>query len=99
MSWADSSLSHCVQWLGVQSGFPGTSKKENQMKKNIFIKLAAVPAFVAATAGSAMAALPESVSGDVATAKADMLAGIGLVIGAMVAVWGLKKLASKLGWL
>ena len=69
------------------------------MKKAILIRLAAIPAFVAATTGSALAALPETITTDVAAAKADMLAALAIVISAMVAVWGLKKLASKLGWL
>lgn len=68
------------------------------MRKQIALKLAAIPAFVFATAGTAMAALPDTVATDVAAAKTDMLAAIALVIGAMVAVWGLLKLASKLGW-
>ncbi len=66
--------------------------------KNLKARLLAIPAVVIATTGTAMAALPESVSTDVASAKTDMLAAIALVIGAMVAVWGLLKLASKLGW-
>jgi hypothetical protein len=60
-------------------------------------KLAAGALTVAAV--NAHAALPANVETDVGTAKTDMLTGIGLVIGAMVAVWGLKKLGSKLGWL
>ena len=69
------------------------------MKKAILIRLAAIPAFVFATSGSAFAVLPETITTDVAAAKADMLAALAIVISAMVAVWGLKKLASKLGWL
>lgn len=69
-----------------------------KIAKKYGAKLAAIPAFVVATAGAAHAALPEAVSTEVAAAKTDMLAAVGLVIGAMVAVWGLLKLASKLGW-
>lgn len=68
------------------------------MRKNVALKLAAIPAFVMATAGTAMAALPTEVETAVESAKTDMLSAVGLVIGAMVAVWGLLRLASKLGW-
>lgn len=68
------------------------------MKKIIATRLAAIPAFVLASAGAAHAALPTGVDAAITSAQTDMLAAIGLVIGAMVAVWGLLKLASKLGW-
>ena len=68
------------------------------MKKFTAIRLASIPAFVLASAGAAHAALPEGVSSAITAAQTDMLAAIGLVIGAMVAVWGLLRLASKLGW-
>ncbi|GKS89103.1 hypothetical protein [Acidovorax sp. SUPP2539] len=66
--------------------------------KTLAAKLAAIPAVLFATAGAAYAELPASIATDVGAAKTDMLAAIALVIGAMVAVWGLLKLASKLGW-
>jgi len=68
------------------------------MKKFTAIRLAAIPAFVLASAGAAHAELPAAVGTAITAAQTDMLAAIGLVIGAMVAVWGLLKLASKLGW-
>lgn len=68
------------------------------MSKAIKARLAAIPAFVLATTGAAHAALPAGVSDAIDSAQTDMLAAVGLVIGAMVAVWGLLKLASKLGW-
>lgn len=68
------------------------------MTKQIATRLAAIPAFVLATSGAAYAALPAGVADAIDDAQTDMLAAIGLVIGAMVAVWGLLKLASKLGW-
>lgn len=68
------------------------------MSKQLKLRLAAIPAFVLATTGSAMAALPAEVATSVGEAKTDMTTAIGLVIGAMVAVWGLLRLASKLGW-
>lgn len=61
-------------------------------------KVAAVTALAFAGATSAHAALPDAVATSIEAAKVDMLAAVGLVIGAMVAVWGLLKLASKLGW-
>lgn len=47
---------------------------------------------------SAHAALPEGVSDAITTYQTDALAAIGLVMAAGVAIWGLNKLASKLGW-
>ena len=68
------------------------------MKKIVATRLAAIPAFVLATSRAAHAALPSGVDTAITAAQTDMLSAIGLVIGAMVAVWGLLKLASKLGW-
>jgi len=68
------------------------------MSKAIKARLAAIPAFVLATAGTAHAELPAAVEGAVSGAGDDMKMAIGFVISAMVAVWGLLKLASKLGW-
>ncbi|CAB5696708.1 major capsid protein [Comamonas aquatica] len=68
------------------------------MSKAIKARLAAIPAFVLATAGTAHAALPTGISDAIDAAKTDMETAVGLVIGAMVVIWGLLKLASKLGW-
>lgn len=68
------------------------------MSKAIKARLAAIPAVVLTAIGTAHAELPPIVATSMDEAKADMLAAVGLVIGAMVAVWGLLKLASKLGW-
>lgn len=68
------------------------------MSKAIKARLAAIPAVVLATVGTAHAALPEGIEAAITAAKADMTTAIGLVIAAMVVVWGLLKLASKLGW-
>lgn len=68
------------------------------MKNIVATRLAAITAFVLAIAGEANAALPSGVDTAITAAQTDMLTAIGLVIGAMVAVWGLLKLASKLGW-
>lgn len=69
------------------------------MKIQFFKKLAFVQVAALAAAGAAHAALPLEVATEIATAKTDMLAAIGLVIAAMVAVWALKKLGSKMGWI
>ena len=70
----------------------------NTVKSWADAKVATVTALAFAGATSVHAALPETIATDVAAAKTDMLAAVALVIGAMVAVWGLLKLASKLGW-
>lgn len=68
------------------------------MKKTLQARLIAIPAFVVATAGAAHAALPEGVETAITTYSTDALAAIGLVLAAGVAIWGLKKLGTKLGW-
>jgi hypothetical protein len=69
------------------------------MKKQFFLRLAAAQAFALGLAVSAHAALPTEVGVSVSTAKTDLLEAIGLVMAAMVAVWGLRKLGQKMGWL
>lgn len=73
-------------------------EKTRNVARKYGAKIAAASGTALALVGAAHAELPASVTTDVAAAKTDMLAAIGLVIGAMVAVWGLLKLASKLGW-
>lgn len=68
------------------------------MRKQIMLKLAAVPAFIFATSGYALAALPTGVETAITTAGTDMVTAVTAIITAFVAFWGLKKLASKLGW-
>lgn len=50
-------------------------------------------------ASQAHAALPAAVETEVEAYKDDALAAIGLIMAAGVAIWGLKKLGRKLGWL
>lgn len=69
------------------------------MKKRFFSRLVAVQAAALAAVGAAHAALPTEMSTAVDTAKTDLLAAIAMVMAAMVAVWGLRKLASKMGWM
>lgn len=68
------------------------------MARNIKVRLAAIPAVILATTGSAFAELPAAVSTEIATYKTDALAALALILAAGVAIWGLKKLGSKLGW-
>lgn len=60
--------------------------------------ISAVGAGAMGLIGSAHAALPEGVETAITTYQTDALAAIGLVMAAGVAIWGLNKLASKLGW-
>jgi len=61
-------------------------------------RLAIVPVVLAATVSSVHAALPAGVETAITTAGADMVLAITAVITAFIAFWGLRKLASKLGW-
>lgn len=55
-------------------------------------------AMALAAVGTAHAALPTSVGDAITEYQTDALSAIGLVMAAGVAIWGLNKLASKLGW-
>lgn len=67
------------------------------MNENIKRGLVAVG--VLSVVGAAQAALPAEASTAITTAGTDLLAAIGMVIASMVAVWGLRKLGQKMGWL
>lgn len=69
------------------------------MLKFLKTKLFAFAALLFGFFSAAHAALPTEVSTAVDTAKTDLLAAIAMVMAAMVAVWGLRKLASKMGWM
>jgi len=60
------------------------------MSKKLVSRLAAVPAFVAATAGSAMAAVPADVTTAIADLKADGLTVAGTVLAAIIAIFAIK---------
>jgi len=60
------------------------------MRKSLALRLAAVPAFVAATAGSAFADVPAEVTSAVAAMKTDGLAVAGAVLVAIIAVAAIK---------
>lgn len=68
------------------------------MSKSLQLRLAAVPAFVLATVGTAHAELPAAVGTAITAYQTDASTAIGLVMAAGVVIWGLMKLASKLGW-
>lgn len=68
------------------------------MTKKIALRLALIPAFVAATSGSAFAALDPAVPAAITAYQTDATTAIGLIMAAGVVIWGLMKLASKLGW-
>lgn len=70
----------------------------NRLARSVHARGITAAGLLALLGTQAHAALPEGVSTAITAAQTDMLAAIGLVIGAMVAVWGLLKLASKLGW-
>lgn len=69
------------------------------MSKKLQLRLAGIPAFVFATVGAAHAEVPEAVNTAITAAGADMVATVTAVIVAFVAYWGLRKLASKFGWI
>ena len=67
------------------------------MTRNQVLKYSGIAAMMSA-AGAAHAELPAAVATAVSAYQVDALAAIGLVMAAGVAIWGLSKLASKLGW-
>jgi len=68
------------------------------MSKKIASRLALIPAFVLASATSAHAALPPAVATAITGYQTDATEAIGLIMGAGVIIWGLMRLASKMGW-
>lgn len=62
------------------------------------MKKIAIVASLSALGISAHAALPTEVTTAITGYQTDALAAIGLVMAAGVTVWGLMKLASKMGW-
>lgn len=67
-------------------------------KNRINAARSAIVAGAVALASGAHAALPEGAATAIEGYKDDALMAIGLVMAAGVAVWGLNKLATKLGW-
>ena len=68
------------------------------MSKKLQTRLALIPAFVLATSTAAHAALPAAVETAITDYQTDATTAIGLIMAAGVVIWGLMKLASKLGW-
>lgn len=68
------------------------------MFQNLKTRIAVVPVALMTAAGAARAELPAEVGTAISEFKTDALAAIGLVIVAGVAIWGLKKLGTKMGW-
>ena len=70
------------------------------MLKNIKSRYVAVVAVPLATfAASAHAELPAGVETAITTAGSDFVNAVGMVMGAMVAGWGLMKVGRKFGWI
>ena len=63
------------------------------------IKRCLLPVGVLVASGAANAAVPSEATLAITTAGTDIVTAIGTVIVAMVAVWGVRKLGSKMGWL
>lgn len=61
------------------------------------LKLALVPFTL--VAGSAMAALPAGAETAITAYQTDVVAAIGLVIAAGIAIFAVRKLGQKMGWL
>ncbi|MFT4241444.1 MAG: major capsid protein [Acidovorax sp.] len=62
-------------------------------------KIAAVPALALASVMNAHAELPASVATTISEYKDDSLEALGLIIAAGIAIWGLRKLGQRFGWI
>lgn len=71
----------------------------NKTARFLRSKRAAVASVLLGAAAASQAALPGGAEAAITGYQTDTLAAIGLVIGAGIAVYGLKKLGSKMGWL
>lgn len=69
------------------------------MPNKLQTRLAAIPAFVLATATAAHAELPVGAAEAIAAYKTDTVAVFGLLIGAGIAIFAVRKLGQKMGWL
>ncbi len=68
------------------------------MNKKLLARLAVVQGTALVAVGSAHAALPAAVSTAISDYQTDATTAIGLIMAAGVVIWGLMKLASKMGW-
>lgn len=73
-------------------------EKTRSIARKSGARFVAAPALVVLAVGSAHAALPSSVSDAITEYQTDATTAIGLIMAAGVVIWGLMKLASKLGW-
>jgi len=69
------------------------------MKKQFLARLAVVQGAALVAAGAAHAALPEGAAAAITTYQTDVVTVIGLMIAAGIAIFAVKKLGSKMGWL
>lgn len=72
-----------------------------QVTRNVFVKYVGAPVAAAVLAAStvAHAALPTGAAEAIETYETDVVAAIGLMIAAGIAIFAVKKLGSKMGWL
>ena len=69
---------------------------------NKFLNFVRAPALVSALVGaaaSAHAALPAGAEAAITTMGTDVVSAIGMVIAAGIAIYAVRKLGSKMGWL
>lgn len=70
----------------------------NRMARSAALRYGTVGGLLLAMGISAHAALPAGVVTAIEAAGTDLVAAITAVITAFIAFWGLRKLASKMGW-
>jgi hypothetical protein len=75
------------------------TEREIIMNKALKMRLAAIPALVLATGGSAFAALPTGAAEAIDAYRTDVVAVFGLLIAAGIAIFAVRKLGQKMGWL
>lgn len=69
--------------------------KETEMKKALMLRLAAVQAAALAASGAAHAALPTEVTTGITTAQTDIVAMLGALTAAGIAIWVVAVIYNK----
>lgn len=69
------------------------------MNRNLQKRLAAITAGLVLSAGSAMAALPAGAEAAITAYQTDVVTVFGLIIAAGIAIYAVRKLGQKMGWL
>jgi hypothetical protein len=69
------------------------------MNRNLQKRLAAVAAGLALSTGTAMAALPAGAEAAITAYQTDVTTVFGLIIAAGIAIYAVRKLGQKMGWL